>query len=70
MITQRNNILLQLIEDCSNEPDIDKKIEILYHINSLLPKPYQLKVPSFLTDDYIDRALYKIEEKIMMNHIN
>jgi predicted DNA-binding protein (UPF0278 family) len=50
----------KLIEQCNNEPDIDKKIQLFYKINSLLPKPYQVNIPSLITDDYIDTALYRI----------
>ena len=51
----------KLIESCREEQDIDKKVEILYRINSMLPKVHRLKTPSLLTDDYIETALYKIE---------
>lgn len=51
----------KLIGSCREEQDIDKKVEILYRINSMLPKVHRLKTPSLLTDDYIETALYKIE---------
>jgi len=51
----------KLIESCREEQDMDKKVEILYRINSMLPKVHRLKTPSLLTDDYIETALYKIE---------
>jgi predicted DNA-binding protein (UPF0278 family) len=51
----------KLIETCREEQDIDKKVEILYRINSMLPKVHRLKIPSLLTDDYVEAALYKIE---------
>jgi hypothetical protein len=59
----KNNIL-RLTDKCSNEPDINKKINLLYKINSVLPGPYQVKIPSLITDDYIDTALYRIHENI------
>ena len=52
------------VEDCYDEVDIDKKIQILYKINSLLPKTCCINIPSLITDDYIDTALYMIEENI------
>ena len=58
------SIILRLIEECNNEADIDKKIELLYKINSILPKLYQENLPSLITDDYIDTALYRIYQKI------
>ena len=54
----------KLVEECYEERDTDKKIQILYEINSLLPKSYQINIPSLITNDYIDIALYRIEEKI------
>ncbi|HEX2615198.1 MAG TPA: hypothetical protein VHL10_06880 [Nitrososphaera sp.] len=55
-----------LIEECKNESDIDRKIEILYSINSMLPKNQQLKIPSLITNDYVNLALYRIEEKLLV----
>ena len=54
----------KLVTDCYEEEDVDKKIQILYKINSLLPESYHIKIPSLIANDYIDIALYKIEENI------
>jgi hypothetical protein len=59
---QQQHIIPQLIEDCNNEHNIDKRIEMLYHINSTLAKRHQLKIPSLITNAYINTALYRIEE--------
>ena len=56
--------VIKLIEDCYEEQDIDKRIQILYKINSLLPKSCHINIPSLITNDYIDIALYRIEENI------
>jgi hypothetical protein len=56
--------VLQLIEDCKNEPNMDRKIHLLYHINSILLKPDQLQIltiSSLLTNYYINTVLHKIE---------
>jgi hypothetical protein len=58
--------IMDLVEECKSEPNIDKKIEILYAINSMLPKSQQLKIPSLITNDYIYQALYKIEEILLV----
>jgi hypothetical protein len=63
-LTYCRNTISKLTEECNNEPDINKKIQLLYKINSVLPKPYQLIIPSLVTDDYIDTALYRIYQKI------
>jgi hypothetical protein len=59
---QQQDIIPQLIEDCNNEHNVDKRIEILYRINSILAKQHQLKIPSLVTNAYINTALYRIEE--------
>ena len=53
--------ILELIEKCSGEQDIDKKIQLLNFINSVLPEEIQLKIPSLITDDYVESTLYNIE---------
>jgi hypothetical protein len=58
------NTILELTDKCSNESDINKKINLLYKINSALPGPYQVNIPSLITDDYIDTALYRIHRNI------
>jgi hypothetical protein len=63
-ITERS--ILEMIEECKNELNIDKEIEILYKINSMLPTSEQLKIPSLITNDYVSHALYKIEEKLLV----
>jgi hypothetical protein len=55
---------LKLTDKCSNELDINKKINLLYKINSVLPGPNQVNIPSLITDDYIDTALYRIHKNI------
>lgn len=66
IISHRNlkNIISKLTEECSNEPDINKKTYLFYRINSVLPKPYRVNIPSLITDDYIDTALYRIYQNI------
>lgn len=63
-ITERS--ILKMIEECKNELNIDKEIEILYNINSMLPTSEQLKIPSLITNDYVSHALYTIEEKLLV----
>jgi hypothetical protein len=64
IVADYRTIVLQLIEDCKNEPNMDKKIHLLYHINSILLKPDQLQIltiSSLLTNYYINTVLHKIE---------
>ena len=66
ILSHRNwkSIISKLTEECSNESDINKKTYLFYKINSVLPKPYQVNIPSLITDDYIDTALYRIYQNI------
>lgn len=50
------------IEECNSEADIDKKIQLLYKINSYFQNCLE-NIPSLITDDYIDTALYRIYQK-------
>ena len=61
---QRRNILSKLIEECNNESDIDRKIQLFYNLNSMLPISYQINIPSLLTDDYINIVLYRIHQNL------
>jgi hypothetical protein len=57
-------VVSKLAQKCDYESDIDRKISIFYKINSLLPKKFQLNIPSLLTDDYIDTALFRIYQNM------
>lgn len=61
-----NASIIKLIEECKSESSIDRKIELLYAINAMLPKSQQLKIPSLITNDYVYQALYKIEEVLLV----
>lgn len=58
--------VMKLVEECKGELNIDRKIEMLYAINSMLPKSQQLKIPSLITNDYVYHALYRIEEMLLV----
>ena len=63
--------LQQLVHDCYEQKDMNMKIEILYKINSMLPESLRLKkIPSLLTDAYIDNLLYKIEQNLLLQSNN
>ena len=59
------NQLTSLIAKCRYQNDVDKQIHILHAINSALPKPLRLQMPSLLTNDYVSRALDIIEDRIL-----
>jgi ATP/maltotriose-dependent transcriptional regulator MalT len=51
-----------LLKKCRYEDNIDKRIEMLNRINSMLPQSKRVRSPSLLMHDYINRALDRIEE--------
>jgi hypothetical protein len=59
---------MKLLEECKSEPNVDRKIQLLYAINSMLPKSQRLKIPSLITNDYVYQALYRIEEMRLVAH--
>ncbi|MFL6470221.1 MAG: hypothetical protein ACJ71H_05145 [Nitrososphaeraceae archaeon] len=63
-IPQYYAVIAKLVEDCYEEEDIDRKVQILYKINSLLPKTCRINIPSLITDDYIDTVLFQIEKSV------
>ena len=66
MTDQMKISISKLIEECNNEPDIDKKIQLFYRVNSILPSSYQVSIPSLITDDYIDTTLYRIHQNMQI----
>jgi hypothetical protein len=55
---------LELVQICIETSDIDKRVEILHRINRLLPVDRIIKLPAFITNDYIDRMLDLLEERL------
>lgn len=55
---------LELIQTCIETADIDKRVEILQRINRMLPVENMIKLPAFITNDYIDRTLDLLEERL------
>jgi hypothetical protein len=54
------NDISRLIMICREEKDMGRKIELYNEIREKLPDPEVLKIPSMITDDYIDSSLDKI----------
>ena len=60
--------ITNLIDMCRNEADIDRQLKILLVINAMLPLTKKLHIPSFLTDDYISRALHEIDKVLKSSY--
>ena len=68
LIEEENSLgmILKRIEDCKNELNKKKKIEILIEIDSLLLRSDQIDVSSLLTVKQINSALDRIEGKLLL----
>lgn len=60
--SQYIDTITKLVEDCYAEENVDKKIRILNNINAIIPESCRVYVPPLITNDFIDTALYKIED--------
>jgi hypothetical protein len=54
--------LKRMIRKCIYEDNTDNKIKLFVKINSLLPKELRVHMPLFITNDYINKVLYKLED--------
>ncbi|MDQ6723675.1 MAG: hypothetical protein M3Z01_05355 [Thermoproteota archaeon] len=57
-----SSVIKNMIKKCLYEENTNYKIKLFFKINSLLPKEAKMPTPSFITNDYINKVLYKLEE--------
>lgn len=50
----------RMIMLCRKENDVDRKIEIYNRIMKTLGYPHEMRLPSYVTDEYIDSTLDNI----------
>ena len=62
-----NATLVELVQTCIETADIDKRVEILQRINRLLPVESMIKLPTFITNDYINKTLDLLEERLNLS---
>jgi hypothetical protein len=48
----------------SGTDEMNHKIELVNSINDVLPYGSKIKIPSLITNNYIDRKLYSLEERL------
>ena len=58
---------LELIQSCIDTSDIDQRVEISERINRLLPVESRIKLPTFITNDYINKTLDLLEERLNLS---
>jgi len=52
-----------LIKLCLETEEINRRIELVNSINEVLPHGL-IKIPSLVTNNYIDQKLYSLEERL------
>jgi hypothetical protein len=62
---ESKTLLNELINQCIEIRDIVKRIELLQHLNRLLPTEYKIEMPSYITNSVIDNKLYLLQETKM-----
>jgi len=55
---KRKDDLNHSIQLCLQIEDVSKRIELVYAINNLIPLELQIKIPTLVTNKYIDHKLY------------
>jgi hypothetical protein len=55
---------VDLVQSCLETSEVDERIKILQRINRLLPVQDMIKLPNFITNDYIDKTLDLLEERL------
>jgi hypothetical protein len=64
---ESKTLLNELINQCIENRDIVKRIELLQHLNRLLPTEYKIEIPSYITNCVIDNKLYLLQETEMIS---
>ena len=65
MILTYKTYLLEIIRECKETKEIDKRATLLQYLNSLLPLEYKIQIPSLITNYWINNYLYSLEEKFV-----
>jgi len=55
----------EIMKKCMEIQEIDKHIELVQYLNNLLPTKYKFQIPSLITNDWINKRLYLLEEQVM-----
>jgi hypothetical protein len=61
-----SEVILKRVSSIRNEPNTEKRLMMLQHLNSSLPEGVRLEMPSLITNAYVRKALDMIEERISL----
>lgn len=64
MPAQQGEGIFDAIATCRAERSLDRQVEILSRLNSSVPEQVRIRLPSLFTNDFVNRALDTLEERI------
>ena len=62
MRNSKKEFVNNLIKLCLDTDEMNHKIDLVNSINDALPYGFKIKIPSLITNNYIDQKLYSLEE--------
>ncbi len=65
MVTFNKKHVVEIIQKCLETKDIDKRTLLLQHLNNALPLEFRFELPAFITNNWINKNLYLLEEKYL-----
>lgn len=64
MMLEVRTHFIEIMKRCMENEELDKRIKLLQHLDMVLPSKYKFQIPSFVTNNWIDKRLYVLEQKI------
>lgn len=61
------NMIPEYVSRVRESNDVDEQLRLLDELNTILPISKRLRLPSFITRDYISKAVNTIEESWLQN---
>ncbi len=65
MVSFNKKHVVKIIQKCLETKDIDKCALMLQHLNNVLPLEFKIELPMFITNNWINKNLYLLEEKFL-----
>jgi hypothetical protein len=64
MVLETRKYFIEIMKKCMELNDVERRIKLIQQLNRVLPAKYKFQLPSFITNDWIDKRLYALEEII------
>jgi len=57
--------LAKIIAECMESRELNKRLELLEKINAMLSLEVRIELPTLLTNNYLNKKLYLLEEQLL-----